>query len=250
LSTQPHPYDRKHLKQVLHKNEFADELVELRDWAKTHLEAVLIGALVLAAAVFGVVFFVNSQKQKALDASRLLNEAQDLFQQAGDLSGAESVQAYGQAFAKYQALASGFDGTEQATVARLGMANSDLAAGKAQDAEREYGALNVHDPKSPVSALAGLGVARALEMEGKTADAQAAYAAAIRDYPSSAITSEAKADLERITKNPKPMPVLPPAAPASAPASAPSAAAPAAVAAPAHPAPQPAPALPAPVPGR
>lgn len=243
MSTQPHPYDRKHLKQVLHKNEFADEIFVVRDWAMHHLEAVLIGALVLAAGVFGVIFFINSQKQKDLDASKTLNEAQDLFQQANSMVPPDSLQAYGQAYAKYQAVVSGFDGSVQAQAARLGMANADLAAGKAQDADREYEALNVHDVTSPISALAALGAAKALELEGKPSDAQTAYASALKDYPGSVIESEAKAGLDRIAKNPQAAPA--PSAPRPAQA-APLAAVPASALA----APQPAPVLPAPVPGK
>lgn len=257
MSTQPHPYDRRHLKQVLHKNEMADKLIELRDWAMTHLEAVLIGALVLAAAVFGVVFFINGQKQKDQEASRLLNEAQDLFQQAGSLDPVSATQAYGQAYSKYQALVGSYGGSEQAQAARLGMANSDLAAGKVQDAEREYAALDVHDPKSAISALAALGTARALEFAGKASEAQKAYADALKNYPGSAIEPEAKAALERIAKNPA-LPVSASIAaagsqtgvgPASAPL-APSAALAAPAAAPKPAAPQPVAPGPLPVPGR
>lgn len=206
MNTQPHPYDRKHLKEVLHKNELADNLVEARDWAKAHLEAVLIGALVLAAAVFGVVFFVNSQKTKALDASRLLNEAQSVFQQAGSLPAAQMAQGYTQAYAKYQALAGSYEGTPQALAAQLGMANADLALGKGAEAEKEYSALDSRDPKSVVAALAALGRARALELENKPADAAKAYADAARNYPGSAVEAEAKAAQDRLAPAAAPAP--------------------------------------------
>src|SRR5262249_26271053 len=97
--------------------------MQARDWAKGHLEAVLIGVLVAAALVFGTKFFLQGQRQKALEASKSLAEAQRVFQQAASASAAEAPGAYAQAYAKYQAVVSGYEGTPQAQAARLGQAN-------------------------------------------------------------------------------------------------------------------------------
>jgi TolA-binding protein len=178
-----HPLDRRHLKEVLHRNEMSDTLLDARDWAKSHLEAVLIGALVLAALVFGTQFFLQGQRQKALEASKALGNAQRTFQQAANLSGAEAAQGYTQAYAAYQAVISTYDGTPQAKAAHLGLANSLLAQGKPQDAEREFAALDNGDAKDPVAGLAAVGRARCLELQGKAAEAQKAYEAALATYP-------------------------------------------------------------------
>ena len=122
-----HPYDRKHLKEVLHRDDLTETLVRARDWARGHLEAVLIGALVLAALVFGTQFFLQGQRAKALEASKLLGEAQRLFQQAQSLPAAEAPGAFAQAYAKYQAVVAGYEGSAEAQAARLGQANSLLA---------------------------------------------------------------------------------------------------------------------------
>ncbi|HTA16614.1 MAG TPA: tetratricopeptide repeat protein [bacterium] len=201
MKNQPHPYDRRHLKQVLHKNEMTDGLVEAVDWAKAHLEAVLIGVLVLAAAVFGAIFFVNGRKAKSLDASMLLNEAQSAFQQAGAAPPSQAASAFGQAYSKYQAITVSYAGTVQAKVAQLGLANADLGLGKGADAEREYAALDSHDPLDSIAALAGLGRARALELEGKPADALTAYGDALRNYPDSVVADEARAAQQRLAKS-------------------------------------------------
>lgn len=193
-----HPYDSRHLKQVLHRNEMEEFIAGAKAWMQSHLEAVLIGAVVLAAAAFGVVFFVKGQREKALDASKALNEAQSLFQQAGTLVGPEAATAYNQAYAKYQGVASAYDGLPQAQAARLGQANALLAQGKAADAERDYAALDSrHD--NPIAALAAYGRARALEMQGQSTAAAQAYLAAAQAYPDSAVVGAALAAARRLS---------------------------------------------------
>lgn len=198
-----HPYDRRHLKEVLHRDDMMESVVAARDWVQAHLEAVLIGALVLAAAIFGAIFFVNSQRDKDLQASKLLGEAQMMFQQSGSMPAAQMAQGYGQAYAKYQAVASTYEGTAQASAAHLGMANALLAQGKAPDAEREYAALDSRDAKDPIAALAAYGKARSLEAQGKFPDAQQAYASAASAYPHSAVAQDAQASAERLKASPK-----------------------------------------------
>lgn len=197
-----HPYDHQHLKQVLHRNDAEAFIENARDWAKAHLEAVLIGAVVLAAAIFGVVFFVNGRHQKALDAAKALNEAQGLFQQAGSLTGPQAVQAFNQAYAKYQSVAGSYEGTPQALAARLGQANALLAQGKAADAEREYAGLDSRKPADAIGALAGFGRARALELQGKAPEAAAAYSQAAQAYPDSAVAGAATAAAQRLSPAP------------------------------------------------
>lgn len=198
-----HPLDRQKLKQVLHRDDLTETLLQARDWAKAHLEAVLIGVLVLAALIFGTQFFLQGQRQKALEASKLLGEAQRLFQQAQTLPAADAAQGFNQAYAKYQAVASTYDGMAQAGAARLGMANALLAQGKAADAEREYQALDSRDAGDPLAALAALGKARALEAQGKAPEALAAYEALPAAYPASAVLGEAEKALARLKNAPK-----------------------------------------------
>lgn len=193
-----HPLDRQHLKEVLHQNEVTDTLIDLRDWAKSHLEAVLIGALVIAALGFGTQFFIQGQRQKALEASKLLAEAQRVFQQAQVLAPDEAQQGYTQAYAKYQAVVSGYEGSPQAQAARLGMANALLAQGKPADAEREYAALDSRDAKDSIGALAALGRARSLEAQSKAAEAVQAYQAALSAYPDGPAGTVAKDVLARL----------------------------------------------------
>ncbi|HTB23215.1 MAG TPA: tetratricopeptide repeat protein [bacterium] len=204
MKTQPHPYDRKHLKEVLHKNEMTDYVVEGLQWAQAHLEVVLITVLLLAAAVFGAVFFINGRKQKSLDASMLLNEAQNAFEQAAAAPPAQATAAFGQAYAKYQAIIESYQGTGQAKAAQLGLANADLAMGKGAQAEDEYAALDSRAAGDSIAALAGLGKARALEVEGKPADALKAYADALNNYPDSAVDDECLAAEKRLKALQKP----------------------------------------------
>ncbi|MGH7441698.1 MAG: hypothetical protein ACREKE_03375, partial [bacterium] len=98
MKSKPHPIDRRHLKEVLHRNELTDELQDLRDWSQAHLEIVLVVALLIAALIFGVYFFLNGRKQRALDASMLLTQAQESFEQAASVPVSQSAQAYQQAY--------------------------------------------------------------------------------------------------------------------------------------------------------
>ncbi|HTB34376.1 MAG TPA: tetratricopeptide repeat protein [bacterium] len=193
-----HPYDHQHLKQVLHRNEMVSGLEEAQAWVQGHLEAVLIGVVVLAAAGFGGWFFYQGQQQKALDAAKALNEAQSVFQQAGSAPAAEAAQDFNQAYAKYQAVVSGYDGTPQAKAAKLGLANTLLAEGKAPDAERAYADLDSRDASDPIAALAGYGRARSLELQGKGADAAKAYQDAGAAYPDSAVAALAVSAAARL----------------------------------------------------
>jgi TolA-binding protein len=186
------PLDRQQLKEVLHRNDLSERLLQARDWAQSHVEALFIGVLVTAAVAFGAHFFLQGQREKALEASKLLGEAQRLFQQAQFADTAEARQlGFNQAYAKYQALLGAYEGMPQAMAARLGLANALLAQGKAAEAERDYAALDSRDPKDPIAALAALGRARSLEAQGKAAEAARAYEQAAQAYPDSPAAAEA-----------------------------------------------------------
>lgn len=169
-----HPLDRRELKQVLHRDDLVEGLHLARDWAKAHLEAILIGTLVAAAVVFGAVFYVQGQRQKALEASKLLGEAQQLFRRAQAAEPAEQAEAFNQAYARYQALLSTYENSPQAPAARLGMANALLALGRFAEAEQEYAALDSGDPKDPIAVMAALGRARIREAQAGQAGAPGA----------------------------------------------------------------------------
>ena len=197
MKNQPH-IDRRHVKEMLQKDELSEWLMHGRDWVLSHLETVVIGVLVVAAVIFGVVFFINGQAQKDLDASKLLNEAHQIFQQAANVPAEQTQAAFGQAYAKFQAVASTYEGTPQALDAHLGMANAQFAMAKYADAEREYGALDSGDAKDPIAALAAFGKGRALEAEGKAADALTVYQAVVTHYPAGPTKALAEVAAKRL----------------------------------------------------
>jgi len=170
-----------------------------RDWVRGHLETVVIGVLVAAALVFGVVFFFNGQKQKDLEASKLLNEAHQIFQQSGQVQADQVLGAYAQAYAKFQSVATAYDGTPQALDAKLGMANAQFAMGKYTEAQQEYGLLDSGDAKDPIAALAVYGKAKALEAQGKGAEALAAYQAVSSAYPGGPTDALAQEAVKRLS---------------------------------------------------
>jgi TolA-binding protein len=178
-----HPINQRQVKELLHRDELSDWIMNAGTWVKNHLETVVIGALVAAVAVFGIVFFINGQKQKDLEASKLLAEAHQIFQQSGNVPAAQQAGAYSQAYAKFQAVVGAYEGTPQAQDAKLGMANAQFAQGKYAEAEREYAVLDSGDAQDTIGALAAYGKARALEAQGKAVDAQKAYQDAASRYP-------------------------------------------------------------------
>jgi TolA-binding protein len=198
LKDQPH-FDRQHVKALLHQDPLTDSLLRARDWVRGHLETVVIVVLVVAALVFGVIFFVNGQAQKDLEASKLLNEAHGIFQQAGQAPEAQVASAYGQAYAKFQAVSTAYEGTPQAQDARLGMANAQFAMGKFAEAQQEYGLLDSGDAKDAIAALAAFGRARALEAQGKVGEALSAYQMVLKTYPLGPGTAQAEGAVKRIS---------------------------------------------------
>jgi tetratricopeptide (TPR) repeat protein len=198
LKEQPH-FDRQHVKALLHQDPLTDSLLRARDWVRGHLETVVIGVLVAAALVFGVVFFINGQKQKDMEASKLLGEAHQVFQQAGQAPAEQVAAAYGQAYAKFQAVSTAYDGTPQAQDAKLGMANAQFAMGKFVEAQQEYGNLDNGDPKDAIAALASFGRARALEAQSKIGEALSAYQVLLKTYPAGPANAQAQAAIKRIS---------------------------------------------------
>jgi predicted negative regulator of RcsB-dependent stress response len=196
LQNQPH-IDRQHVKELLHQDPLTEGLLKTRDWVRSHLETVVIGVLVAAAAVFGIVFFINGQTQKDQEASKLLAEAHQVFQQAGQAPADQSAAAFGQAYAKFQAVSSAYDGSSQAQDAKLGMANTQFALGKYAQAQQEFAALDSGKAGDPIAAMAAYGLARSLEAQGKGAEAVSAYQSAASRYP----TGPAKAMAEEAAKH-------------------------------------------------
>jgi predicted negative regulator of RcsB-dependent stress response len=223
LKNQPH-IDRQHVKQLLHQDPMTEWLLKARDWTRSHLETVVIGVLVLAAAVFGVVFFINGQTQKDQEASKLLAEAHQVFEQGSQAPADQSAAVYGQAYAKFQAVSSAYDGSAQAMDAKLGMANAQFALAKYPEAQQEYSALDSGKASDTIGALAAFGKARALEAQGKGAEALAAYNDAASRYPAGPAAAMATDAAKRLSAGGT-APALPaakapgaPVAPAVAPA--------------------------------
>lgn len=201
MQGQPH-FERREIKELIHRNEMEEFLLKARDWVKGNLETVAIGALALAAAVFGAWFWWNGLQRKDLEASRLLAEAQGVLEQSFQAPAEQAAGAYAQAYAKYQAVAAAYPGTVQAAAAALGMAQSLFGQGKLDEAVREFGALDSGKASDPLAALAALGKARALEAQGKAAEALAAFQAAASRYDSGVAKAEAESAAVRLSAAP------------------------------------------------
>lgn len=198
------PYDRAHLKEVLHSNEALDALLRARAWVLSHVELVLAAVLLLAASGAGGYFVLHGRAQKAREASRLLTEAQDSLLRARALPAAQAGQALRGAQERFRQLATSYQGTPQARPALLGLAASELALGQGAQAEAEYAKLDSGRKSDALGALGALGRAKALEAQGKVEEALAAYARVPEVYPGSAAEAEAREAREALAAQKKP----------------------------------------------
>lgn len=159
------------VKEVLHRDELGLAMEKGAAWVRSHVENVVIGAVVLAAAVFGLRYYLSSREERALEAAKLLAEAEQLYQRAGSLDAAAAPSAFTQAYAKYQGVAQSYEGTPQAFAGRLGMANALFSQGKFDEALREYQALAADKGAGSIAAIAGAGAAACEKAKGQSAAA-------------------------------------------------------------------------------
>ena len=174
---------------------FAEEVFDVFDWASTHkAEVIRYAAIVVAAIVIGLgVLFYNrsqaGQREEALAKALRIDDA---------TTGAAAAQGGGLHFdtedAKTKARAQAFSdiaknsGTQEAAIAEMYLAGSDVDAGNLGDAGKRFQRVAEDAPK-PYASLARLALAQVYAAQGKTADAEKLLHD-LMDHPTATVSKE------------------------------------------------------------
>jgi predicted negative regulator of RcsB-dependent stress response len=188
----------KQIEAVLKRDELEDFLELGINWVKKHLENVLIGVVVLALLVFGVLYLLKNRHEDSVKASLQLSSADQLFARAvssNDSAGFDSARA------GYEQVKGGFDGTNEAVAAELALANLSFVQGKYDDASAAYSLFLQNHLESPLAPLASSGLASCLEATGKIKEAADAYMTLAKKEPPTAITAQSYFDAARCFEN-------------------------------------------------
>ncbi len=163
------------IKQLTKRNEMSYWLHETGVWVKGHLEAVIIGAVVVGVGIFGGYYFLSNQREARDKAAMDLYSAASQAQRAKSSAPLFDPQALAGLGAAYQALATGQAGLPAGIAAELGLADLEYASGRFEAASLAYEKFAAANPDSLLTPLALEGKAACLEAQGKHADALAAY---------------------------------------------------------------------------
>jgi len=156
-------------------------LLKFWPWLEANLKAVIAGAIVVAAIIFGILFYSTHQSQKEIDAGYALSHL--------------SFESHGvDALLK---IANDYPGTAAGKRASLEAAGMFFATGKYADAQTQFQKFLDAYPDSEFSAQASLGIAASLEAQGKTDLAISAYQKVVNPA-NLAATVAAKFGLARI----------------------------------------------------
>lgn len=171
------------IKQLTKRNELDFWLHEAGAWVKGHLEAVIIGAVVLGVGVFGGYYFISSQREARDKASMDLYGALSQAQRAKGSAPLFDPQALSGLGAAYQAVASSQSGAPAGLAAELGLADVEYASGRFEAAAQAYDKFAAANNKSLLAPLALQGKAACLEAQGKAPDALSAYLDLAEKHP-------------------------------------------------------------------
>ncbi len=175
------------VKQVLKRDELREYIEDGLHWAKGHMENVIIGAIAVSLAVFGLYYFSSSRGESASRASLQLSGAQQQFAQSVSGGGPQGL---AQAQAAFQAVKAEFDGRSEAEAAELGLAASEFEQGKFEEARAAYERFLASHGSSALAPLARSGQASSLEGLGRLKEAAAAHeqAASAEHAPAPALS--------------------------------------------------------------
>lgn len=145
---------------------FIARVLQLSTWVQNNLRTVIIGAMVLAVAVAGVLYYRNHQQQLRTQANiELMNlRMMAASQQVDDNLVLTDLQRF---VARY-------DGTRAADEARLMLAQRHLTLGQADEAAAAVQSL-ARRPNTPLGASAAFLLAAAHEQQERFDDAEAVY---------------------------------------------------------------------------
>ncbi len=168
-------------KRQIKEDRFTSFMLSSKQQLEENWQYIAIGAVVVVLAVVGIVYYMNSEKDKAQLAATQLSQATMQYRQG---NGQVAILTLADILTKY----SGTGHAEQATF-MLGKINLET---RNYEESKLYFEMFLekyeNNPLNRAAAMAGLGVV--LENQGKYAEAAEMFANAASEYPESALLPE------------------------------------------------------------
>jgi predicted negative regulator of RcsB-dependent stress response len=184
------------IQKAIKRNEMREAVELSLDWVKGHVESVVIGAVLLAALIFGLVYFQSGRRESAAKASIQLSMADNQFQRVISMGG--NPQMLAQVAAAYQAVKTEYASSPEALHAELALANLSFETGKYDEAAQAYAAFTAQHGGSTLAPVALAGQGACLEAQNKPAEAAAAYLSVWKNYPKASNAASALIDAARV----------------------------------------------------
>lgn len=168
---------------------------QAKDWMRSHQEILAVGALVILLLVFGVPYYLKSQRQTEKDASNMLNMAEYYLNSAVDAKNGPfktETEKYQQSLETFQRILNNYSGTPSARIAQYFVGKCQYMLGQYPQAYASFDAAAGELEGTPLADAAALGKIHSMAVQDKTAEAVALYETFLRDRPSSFLLSEAK----------------------------------------------------------
>lgn len=171
------------------------DIYDLLAWLEVNKKKVAVAAVVLVVIGFGIATVRYSKQQKEVKAST------ELLALKATLTPPTNVPPpQASALAK---VASDFPGTSAAERAKILAATAFFTESRYPEAEKEFSGFLKDHPESPWAAEAAFGVAASQEAQNKINEAQASYQSVATAYANSSVADDAKLALARIFESQK-----------------------------------------------
>ncbi len=152
---------QKFTKQELRHDAFAENLARFYSFLQERFLSVVVGVLILAVVVLGVIYVRHSQEQTRMEAS------QRMYQATQQYNGA----AFGQALASFEELTDRYGGTAEGKAAVYYIGACHLALGENVAAEESFRKYLDEQADGFYAHSARYGLGLALEAQGKNDEA-------------------------------------------------------------------------------
>lgn len=166
-----------------------------KDWAKSHQEVLAVGALVLLLLIFGVPYYLKSQRQTEKDASNMLNMAEYYLNSNVDAKNGPfktEHEKYQQSLETFQRVLNNYSGTPSARIAQYYVGKCQYMMGQYSQAYASFDAAQGELKDSPLGDAAALGKIHSMAVQDKNTEAITLYETFFKENPDSYLGPEAK----------------------------------------------------------
>lgn len=172
-----------------------DPIEQAKDWAKSHQEILAVSVLVLLLLVFGVPYYLKSQRQTEKDASNMLSMAEYYLNSQVDPKNGPfktNQEKYQQSLETFQRILNNYSGTPSARIAQFYVGKCQYLMGQYPQAYASFDAAMGELKKTPLADAAALGKAHCMAAQEKYPEAMALFENFMAAYPDSHLLPEAK----------------------------------------------------------